>query len=257
MLLLFLGIISLSFLLAPVGCTLLWQRYNYFSDGLAHASIFSGIVSYFLNLPQILAMIVVALLFTMSIYSLKFFSNRNNSITIVSTGMVAIAVMISSKIDSNSLINQMLFGDILSLDFNGLISISILAFLSFVLALSFQKELALISLDRDLAKASGVKVNLIELVSLGILGVIIAMTVKIIGALLISALIVTPAATARLISKSPVQMLVVSLLVALISGLSGIILSFIYDLPLSSVIVTICIIIYIIVSIFKYIFNEG
>lgn len=239
-----LGIFVIAILLAPVGCVLVWQRYNYFSDGLAHASIFSGILSYFLDLPQIIAMVALSGIFALIIYLFKFLSNKNNVISIVSTAFVASAILIASKIEDKSLINVMLFGDMIAINNNDLISLSIIGILTIGLLILYQKELVLIALDKDLAKVQGVKVNLIELFSLILFGLIVALTVKIVGALLITALLITPAAAARLISKTPLQMVVFSLLIAIISGIIGLVLSFGYDLPLSSAIVITCIIIY-------------
>lgn len=239
-----LGIMAISFLLAPVGCLLLWQRYNYFSDGLAHACIFSGILGYFLDIPQILSMAIVSVLFAIMIYLFKFLSNRNNVINIVSALLVALAITISSKIGDKSVIEMMLFGDILSLDYSKLYMIGSLAILSISAILYFQKELILICLNRDIAKSNLVKVNQIELISLILCGLVIALTVKIIGSLLIGALLIIPASSARLVSNNPLQMIIISLLFSLISGMLGLAASFIYDIPTSSAIVIVCIIIY-------------
>lgn len=252
MLTIFLGILAIGILLAPVGCVLLWQRYNYFSDGLAHASIFSGIISYFLDLPHILSMIIISIAFAFVIYIFKFLSNRNNVVTIVSSAFVASAIIISAKMEDKSAINTMLFGDMLSINSMNVIMISILAIISLSLFFFFGKSLILIALDRDIAKLQEIRVNLIELISLIIFGLIVAISVKIIGALLITALLITPAAAARLFSRNPLQMVLFSLLIAIISGISGFILSFEYNLPLSSAIVAICIFIYGMMSLTKY-----
>lgn len=252
-----LGIFVISILLAPVGCVLLWQRYNYFSDGLAHASIFSGILSYFLDLSQIYSMILISIFFAMIIYLFKFLSNRNNVVAIVSTAFVAGAIMIAAKIEDNSVINTMLFGDMLSIGIRDIYILSVVAILSYLGFFIFQKDITLIALNSDLAKTMNVKVGLIELISLILFGMIIAVTVKIIGALLITALIITPAAASSLISKTPLQMVFTSLLIAIVSGIIGLILSFGYDLPLSSAIVTVCIFIYIIINLANLIAKRG
>ena len=87
------AVIAISTLLAPMGCVLLWQRYNYFSDGLAHACLFSGIVSYFLHLPQLSSMLVVSIFFAITVFILKHFSNKNTVVSLVSSSMVAGAII--------------------------------------------------------------------------------------------------------------------------------------------------------------------
>lgn len=248
MLTILIGIIVISFLLAPVGCALLWQRYNYFSDGLAHASIFSGVLSYFLDLSQIYSMILISIIFAIIIYLFKFLSNKNNVVSIVSTAFVVGAIMIAAKIEDNSVISTMLFGDMLSISVKDIYLLSIIAIIAYIGFFTFQKDITLIALDRDLAKSKKVKVYLIEIISLIFFGMIVAFTVKIIGALLITALLITPAAAASIISRTPIQMVFTSLLIAIVSGIIGLILSFGYDLPLSSAIVAFCIFIYGIVN---------
>lgn len=255
MLTILLGILAICLLLAPVGCALLWQRYNYFSDGLAHASIFSGILSYFLDLPQIFSLILISAIFALIIYLFKFLSNKNNVVSIVSTAFVASAILIASKLEDQSIINTMLFGDMLAMKLSDLYLIGMIGLISFIFLIKYQQDIVLTALDRDMAKVHGVRVNLIELFSLVLFGLIVALTVKIIGALLITALLITPAAAARLTSNNPIQMIISSLLIAIVSGIIGLIISFGYDLPLSSAIVMVCIIIYGIINLASLVFG--
>lgn len=252
MLLIIISIVALSFLLAPLGCVLLWQRYNYFSDGLAHACLFSGIISYFLDFPQIISMIIVALFFAILIFFMKFLSNRNSIISMISGGLVAGAILFASKIEQVGMIESMLFGDILSIRIQDLIGILLIICLLGILLKRKYKEIILMSLDKDLARITGVKVNLLELGSLMILALIIAVTIKILGALLISALLITPAAIARIISTDPRNMLINSIIISLMSGIIGLYSSFRFDLPVSASIAIICVSLYAFIGIFHY-----
>jgi zinc transport system permease protein len=112
MILISLAVILSSFLLAPLGCILLWQRYNYFSDGLAHACLFAGVISYFLDLPQTISMAIISIIFGIGVYALKSLSNKNIVISLVSTSMVAGSIIFASKIPNSLIIENMLFGDI-------------------------------------------------------------------------------------------------------------------------------------------------
>jgi zinc transport system permease protein len=244
MLLIISAIIALSFLLAPLGCALLWQRYNYFSDGLAHACLFSGIISYFLDFSQIISMMIVSTFFALLIFMLKFISNRNNIISLVSSGLVAAAILFASKIEQVGIIEAMLFGDILSIRYSDLLSIVILDIMILLLLKKYYKTLIMVSLDKDLARIYNINVNYIELLTLIILALIVALTIKLLGALLITALLIAPASTARIISRNPRSMIINSVIISLLSGMIGLYSSFMLDLPVSASIVIICLCIY-------------
>lgn len=249
MILIISSIIALSFLLAPLGCALLWQRYNYFSDGLAHACLFSGIISYFLDFSQIISMMIVSVFFALIIFLLKFISNRNNIISLVSSGLVAAAILFASKIEQVGIIEAMLFGDILSIKQSDLAMIVALDFAMLILLKRYYKTLIMVSLDKDLAKIYNIKVNYIELATLIILAMIVALTIKLLGALLITALLIAPAASARIISRNPRSMIVNSIIISLLSGMIGLYSSFMLDLPVSASIVIICLCTYAIIGI--------
>ncbi len=244
MLLITLIVLAISCLFAPLGCVLLWQRYNYFSDGLAHACLFSGIISYFLNLPQLLSMMVVALIFATLVFILKFYSNKNTVINLVSSTMLALAIIFASKMPDSSLIEKMLFGDILAASERDLGMIVAVVIVVFTLLIRFLDRLVIISLNTDLARVQKIPVNIIELSSLLLLSLVIALTMKIVGALLITALLIIPAASARIISRAPLHMILYSTALAVISGSIGIYISFIFDWPLAPAIAIISVAVY-------------
>ena len=238
------AVIAISVLLAPMGCVLLWQRYNYFSDGLAHACLFSGIVSHFLNLPQLSSMLVVSIFFAITVFILKHFSNKNTVVSLVSSSMVAVAIIFASKIPNSAIIETMLFGDIFLFTLEDLYIVIGLDFVVLILLAKFLKPLVLISLNADLARVQKISVEIFELACLLILALVVTVTVKNIGALLITALLVIPAATARIISTTPLNMIFYSIIIALSSGMIGISISFALDWPLASAVAIVSVISY-------------
>jgi zinc transport system permease protein len=248
MIVIILGVIATSLLLAPMGCVLLWQRYNYFSDGLAHACLFSGIVSYFLNLPQLASMLVVSVIFASIIFILKGFSNKNTIINLVSSSMVATAIIFASKIPDSSIVETMLFGDIFSFTQENLYIVLFLDFLVLILLTKFLKPLMLVSVNADLARVQKISVNILEYASLLILALVVTVTIKNIGALLITALLVIPSATARIMSNTPTKMIIYSIIIALLAAIIGLYASFQFDLPLASSVAIISVVLYIIAA---------
>jgi len=244
MLLMLLTILLISFLFAPLGCVMLWQRYNHFSDGLAHACLFSGILSYYLNFPQLISVVVVGLVFASLVFILKFYSNKNTVINLVSSAMIAAAIIFASKIPETSILEKMLFGDILSTSWNDLVTLFVILVIVVLLLSRFLNQLVVLSLSSDLASVNKVPVNILELSVLLILSLVASVSIKIVGALLITALLVIPPAGARLISDTPLKMILYSIIISLVSGIAGFVISFSFDWPLSPTIAIMSVIIY-------------
>jgi zinc transport system permease protein len=251
MTLILLTIIAISILLAPMGCIMLWHRYNYFHDGLVHACLFSGVVSYFFDTPPIISMIVVAIMFTTLVFVLKFYSNKNAVVSLVSTAFLAISIILASKLNGRALFDTMLFGDIFIIEWKSFFLISTILILMLTLLWKYLSKIVTISLDSDIAQTSKISIHKIEFAVLLILALIIAVSIKLIGAFLIGALLIIPAIGARLVAQSPSQMIIIAIVISIISGLCGFIVSLRYDWPLSPSISIMSIITYMIISFIK------
>lgn len=251
MILVLLTILAISALLPPLGCIMLWYRYNYFSDGLVHSCLFSGIISYFLNIPQILSMMFVAIIFSSLVFILKFHSNRNAITSVVSSAFLASSIILASKLQEKIILESMLFGDIFTIQQSGFyLILCMLAITALFIGICFNK-IVIMSIDPDIAKISNIPVHLIEFLILLILSLVIAISIKFTGAFLIGSFLIIPATAARLITKSPLQMILLSVIIGGTSGITGFYLSLTYDLPLSPSIGSISIGIYFILNIFR------
>ncbi len=248
MILILLTIITISALLAPMGCIMLWHRYNYFHDGLVHACLFSGVISCFLNIPQIISMMVVAIIFASLVFILKFYSNKNAVVSLVSSLFLAVSIILASKLNERALFDTMLFGDVFTIEPHSFfLAIGMLIFMV-ILIWKYLNAIVIMSLDVDIAKSAKIAVNLIEFALLLMLALVIAVSIKLIGAFLIGTLLIIPAIGARLVAKSPLQMIIFAALIGVVAGICGFNLSLIYDWPLSPSISVISIAIYIVIS---------
>ena len=233
MTLILLTIISISILLAPMGCIMLWHRYNYFHDGLVHACLFSGVLSYFLDLPQIFSMMIVATVFATLVFILKFYSNKNAVVSLVSSAFLATSMILASKLNERALFDSILFGDIFTIEWHSLYLVLSMLGIMFVLLWKYLDQIVIMSIDPSIAKISNTPVHFIEFFILLILALVIAVSIKLIGALLIGSLLIIPAIGARLAAKSPMQMIILSVIIGVVSGICGFNLSLAYDWPLS------------------------
>lgn len=242
--------ILIALVFAPLGCVALWKRYIYFGDGLAHASILAGSVSVILNLPLIYAGIITAIIFAGLIFKFKDASGTNATVNLISSLMLSIALILSIANPTRINISQLLFGDIISTSGADLVSLSAILVLVYVFIGVFYNQILLIVLDRDIALVKKIKVNFIELLFLVLLSITVFSSIKIVGSLLVTSILIIPAMSARLIAGTPFKMIIISTLIALGANLLGLYASFHLDVPVAPIIIVIQCIIYFICYIF-------
>jgi len=159
---------------------------------------------------------------------------------ILSHSALALGLIVLSVIQSQGYnINLMsyLFGDLLAVDQTDLMIMYGAAFLILVVFSQLLPSLISISVNEELARVDGVPVEKVRFVFMVLLALVIAVALKVVGILLITALLIIPAATARLISNSPKQMVFSSVLLAAIAVVSGLVSSLHWDFPVGPAIV--------------------
>ena len=132
---------------------------------------------------------------------------------------------------------SLLFGDIISTDVYDALTLSLILAIVIIFFISFYRKLILIILSKDLAHSRGVKVKMLEFLFLSILSFAVLATIKIVGVLLVTSIILVPAMVASLISSSPLKMIVIAIFIAQLMNLCGILLSFYADMPLAPIII--------------------
>ncbi|PIQ79089.1 hypothetical protein COV81_03335 [Candidatus Peregrinibacteria bacterium CG11_big_fil_rev_8_21_14_0_20_41_10] len=163
---------------------------------------------------------------------------RDSILTFSSEISIAIAIVIISFFKGyRTDILQFLFGNILAISSTDILFISIVSLLIIGFLLLFHRQLLQITFSTELAKASGTKVTLFNLLYLLILALAIAIGVKTIGVILIAALLVIPANTAKLFASSFKQLLTYSAIFGLMSTILGLLTSYFFDLPSGATIV--------------------
>jgi ABC-type Mn2+/Zn2+ transport system permease subunit len=131
-----------------------------------------------------------------------------------------------------------LFGNILAITRQDLIVTAVLGGLVLLSTVLFFKELLFVAYDREVAFVSGMPVAFLDHFFLTILALSVVISIKIIGIILVSALLVIPGAAASQITRRYNSMIVFSILIALISTSGGLIISYYADLPSGATIVT-------------------
>lgn len=223
----------------PLGTFILWKRMAFLGDTLAHSVLLGVSVSLFLNLPLEVGIIAVACLISFFIAS---FNNKkvgtDTLLAIASQGGLALG-LIGLYFFPQAQLTTFLLGDILSLGKNDLpllggTCLGVLTGFYFLWT-----PLLKSALDPELAALESKKALKYEMLFTLLIAIVIAFTIKIVGILLVTALLIMPAAISRLFSSSPKSMSLKASLVAVVAVALGFYLSYRYDLPTGALIVAV------------------
>lgn len=154
------------------------------------------------------------------------------AIGIVATASFAVGLVIQARSSSVSRsLDAVLFGNVLAVRTVDLVAVTAAAGLAAIVVAVFRRELAFASFDPDVARVSGIAVDRIDALLMIVLAGAVLVSVRVIGALLISAMLVLPAATARLLTDSLWRMLRIAPALGAVSGFGGMYLSWYLDVP--------------------------
>lgn len=237
-------------LLASIsGTFVVLKRYSMISETLAHSALVGVAVGLVAGFNPLWIAVLVAILSAWLIeYLRSSFSLYSDAIlAILLSGSLAIAVIIVSLggAFNNSLFSY-LFGSILAVSSDDVMTILFFGTLALVLLLAFAKELYFIAYDEEVAKTSGIKVKLLNFLLVTVVAVIIALSIRIVGSLLIGALMVIPTVAALQYRVGFLNTMLLSVVFALLSVISGMTLSFYFSLPSGATIVLCVLFIFII-----------
>lgn len=252
------AIVIVSLVTGALGSFMIWQRLSYLGDSLSHSSLLGIALALIFKISPSISIMLIAIAFAI-LLSLNF--NRLYSVdtilNIVTNVVLSSSLILMSFLPSgNSGIISSLFGDVLTLEQSDIVLIFLISVVV-ALILTFRWHYWLIiSINQDLAIVEKVNVNLVRLEFLITLAIFIAVSAQLIGILLIAAFLLIPAASARLISKTPIQMIIVATIFSVISGISGLILSASFDLLTGPAIILIAAVYLIIAYFIRLILNR-
>lgn len=234
MLLALAGGLLAAWLAAPLGVFVVWQRQAYFGETLAHSALLGIGLGLMLQINLTLAIILTSFLIVLGLHSLR----RNAQLAsdtllgilahgALATGLVVLSLQGNIQLD----ILGYLFGDILSLHPSDLIWMGVIGLLLIGFFYQHWHDLLNLTLNTELAQVEGVKVKQLQLQMTLLLALVIAVAMKVVGVLLITSLLILPAASARRLARTPEQMLGYSFVLASLSVTLGLVLSYYADLP--------------------------
>ena len=236
-----LAAIGVAVVAGPLGSFVVWRRMAYFGDTLSHSALLGVTLGFLLGADPTVGIIavcaVVALLLVLGERQRVLASDTLLGIlshSALSLGLVSLAFLETLRVD---LIGY-LFGDVLAVTWGdvsvvyigGAVVLGVLAWL--------WRPLLAITVHEDLARVEGVPVRRVQIAFMLIIAVTIAIAMKVVGILLITSLLIIPAAAARALSRTPEQMAVLASIAGVLAVFGGLAGSFHWDLPSGPSIVT-------------------
>ncbi|WOI57194.1 metal ABC transporter permease [Palleronia sp. LCG004] len=224
---------------APLGCFVVWRRMAYFGDAVAHAAILGVALSLATTLPVFLGALVVALVMAAIVTTLSGRGFAMDTLlgvmahSALAIGLVAVSFLTNVRID----LMAYLFGDILAVSRTDILVIWGGA--AAILALVGWRWSALLTatLNPDLARAGGIDPRREQLFLTLALALVVAVAIKVVGVLLITAMLIIPAAAARPFARTPEAMAAIAAAIAMAAGWIGLRVSYTADTPTGPTIV--------------------
>ena len=214
---------------ALLGTMVVNNRMAFFSDSLGH-SAFTGIaLGVILGLRDpLISMIVFAGLIGISFCIIKKLTrfSPDTIIGVFSATSIALGVVILSRGGGFSKYSSFLIGDILSITSLEIVTLCLVLLLVLLYWLYFFNNLFLVSINSVLAKSRGIKVLIIEMLFVVLVAVIVMVSIQWIGILVINALLILPAAAARNLALNMQSYNFLAVIISLLAGIIGLILSY-------------------------------
>ncbi|WP_447587895.1 zinc ABC transporter permease subunit ZnuB [Aquipseudomonas campi] len=226
--------LALALVAGPLGSFVVWRRMAYFGDTLSHAALLGVALGLMLDISPTLAVTVGCLLLAVLLVTLQqrqpLASDTLLGIlapTTLSLGLVALSFMKDVRID----LLAYLFGDLLAVSTSDLVWIIGGSALVLLLLLPLWRQLLAITVHEELARVEGLPVAGLRLGLMLLIAVVIAVAMKIVGVLLITSLLIIPAAAAQRHARTPEQMAVGASLLGMLAVCGGLSLSWYQDTP--------------------------
>ncbi len=236
----FLAILLVGVICGAIGVFVILRGYSFLGDALAHA-IFPGVVVTFILggnfvIGALIAAIIVSMLIGVVGQSGRI--NNDTAIGVLFVGAFALGIALMS-LQSGYVrdLNAFLFGSILGVSRNDLWLTAAVGVIVLGLLVLFRREITLISFDRVFARSTGLNLWWYDQLFLVLLAMAIVISLQTVGNILVLAMLVTPAATARMLTDSLRRMIALSSTLGAVSGITGLYISYYEGVPSGAAVV--------------------
>ncbi len=246
--------VLISLCCALLGVSLVLKRFSMIGDGLSHVGFgamaiaaAAGVAPLYFALP-----IVILAAFLLLRMSEKGKIKGDAAIALISTGALAVGVMVTSMTTGMNVdIYNYMFGSILTMSESDVVISSILSLVVIALFGIFYNEIFAVTFDESFAKATGTKTSLYNMLISALTAVTIVIGMKMMGALLISSLIIFPTVTSMRLCKSFKSVVLTSSLTSVLCFLTGLLISIKFETPTGASVVCVNIVLLAVFSLFR------
>ena len=226
--------IGVALVAGPLGCFIVWRRLAYFGDTLSHSALLGVALALLLQVNIIASVFVTSALVALSLLLLQRRASLSSDSLLgllahssLALGLVALAFLPSVRID----LMGFLFGDILAVSLTDIAVIYIGGAAVLLVLVFVWRPLFAATVNYELAEAEGMNPARANVIFMFLMATVIAISMKIVGVLLITALLIIPAATARRVTSGPEAMALIAVVIGVVSVISGLFASLEWDPP--------------------------
>ena len=226
--------IGIAFVAGPLGCFVVWRRLSYFGDTLAHSALLGVTIAYSLEFNIAVSIFLISSVIALILIKLQKETNLPSDALLgllahssLAVGLVVIGFLTFIRFD----IMGLLFGDILAVNKKDLMTIWVGGALILLVLRLIWRSLFASTVNYELAQAEGLNPDRAKAVFTILLAAIIAISIKLVGVLLITGMLIIPTAMARNLSDNPKKMGIFSIIGGLLAVLIGLFSSLEFNTP--------------------------
>ncbi len=214
-----------------LSCFVVWRRMAFFADALSHSAILGTAIAVLLNINPLFGLfaygVLVALLLNSFTDAIKLSSDT--LLAIISQTSLAVGLLAIGLLKTQFSLESLLFGDILAVSSKSILPTAIICSIIIITSLLFKDDLIRLCLDEKLAFIEGVNTERAKKLLMLMLVALIATAIQLLGVLLVSTLLLMPAASARQLASSPNTMLLTAPIFAFFASFGGLFASIQFD----------------------------
>ena len=239
--------VGIALVTGPLGCFIIWRRLSFFGDTLAHAALLGVTMAVFFEINIAFSVFLISSVVALILLKLQQTTKLPGDALLgllahssLAVGLVVIGFLTSIRFD----VMGLLFGDILAVNQYDLLLIWIGGALILLILKFIWRPLFASTVNYELAEAEGMKPDKFNAIFTVLMAAVIAISIKIVGLLLITGMLIMPAAMGRNLSNNPQQMVILSVIAGLLSVIVGLFSSLQFNTPSGPSIITAALILF-------------
>ena len=237
------------FVSGPLGCVVVWRHMAYFGDTLSHSALLGTVIALMFNVEPLFGILLMGFLVSslLVLWQRKKELSSDSLLGILAHGSLAAGIVAIAFMQNSGLrvdLMAYLFGDILAVSWRDLIWMLAVAIVVGIGIKILWTPLLSMTVHEELARSEGVPVDRVRFIFMLLMAMLIAVAIQVVGVLLITALLIVPAASARRFSASPEKMLVLAILFGVMAVFGGVLASMQWDSPTGPSIVLVAVLLF-------------